>query len=61
MSRKKGEPPAAPENVTPALAPADSYAGHGGSYVVDPATGARRLVERTQDRGAAAAPAKPEE
>lgn len=26
---------------------ADPFAGHGGSYVIDPKTGARRLVART--------------
>lgn len=60
MTRKKGEAPAAPESADPARAPADRYAGQGGSYVMDPATGVRRLVERTQDRGEAA-PAEPKE
>lgn len=27
----------------------DPYAGHGGSYILDPKTGERRLVERTQE------------
>ena len=29
--------------------PIDENEGLGGSYIVDPDTGARRLVERTQD------------
>jgi len=27
----------------------DEFAGHGGSYLLDPATGVRTLVERTED------------
>lgn len=34
---------------------ADKYYGHGGSYVVDPKTGGRQLVERTGEK---AEPAK---
>lgn len=34
------------ENETTAR-PADDHAGKGGSYVLDPATGKRTLVERT--------------
>lgn len=30
-------------------APPDRYAGQGGSYVMDPETGVRTLVERTED------------
>lgn len=37
----------------------DEYAGQGGSYVLDPVTGIRTLVSRTQD-DAEAAPAAPE-
>lgn len=35
----------------------DEYYGQGGSYVADPKTGKRKLVERTQEQ---AAPATPE-
>lgn len=34
---------------------ADEYAGQGGSYVFDPNTGRRQLVERTIERGEGAA------
>jgi hypothetical protein len=34
----------------------DEYSGQGGSYVIDPKTGQRRLVERTAD---AALPGQP--
>lgn len=34
----------------------DPNAGHGGSYVLDPKTGERTLVERTQDPADAPAP-----
>ena len=30
----------------------DENHGHGGSYTLDPATGIRTLVERTEDRAA---------
>lgn len=33
----------------------DEHAGQGGSYVIDPETGRRRLVERTMERGEGAA------
>lgn len=33
--------------------------GKGGSYILDPATGIRTLVQRTEDAPAAAAPAAP--
>lgn len=40
------------KNAPPAeQAPGDEYAGQGGSYVVDPETGRRVLVERTMERG----------
>lgn len=32
----------------PVLPVEDPYAGQGGSYIVDPKTGARTLVERTE-------------
>lgn len=35
----------------------DEHAGHGGSYVIDPATGRRSLVERTGWTPAPEAPA----
>lgn len=34
-------------DVNPVPPAADLYAGQGGSYVIDPATGQRDLVERT--------------
>lgn len=42
-----GKQPAAP--LKPAVPPnlQDEFAGHGGSYTVDPATGKRTLQERT--------------
>lgn len=36
----------------------DEFAGQGGSYMLDPATGQRTLVERTQDPAPAPAPAE---
>lgn len=33
----------------------DPCAGHGGSYILDPKTGQRRLVERTQEAAPPAA------
>jgi hypothetical protein len=42
-----------PAPVAPPVARADEFAGMGGSYELDPATGVRRLVARTQpDSGA---------
>lgn len=38
----------------------DEYAGQGGSYLLDPATGKRTLVERTEDPADRPAPAAPE-
>lgn len=35
----------------------DEYYGHGGSYVVDPKTGVRKLVSRTDEKAEAVAPA----
>lgn len=35
----------------------DEYHGQGGSYVLDPKTGRRTLIERTQEPGTAEAPA----
>lgn len=35
----------------------DEYYGQGGSYVADPKTGKRRLVERTKEQAEAVAPA----
>lgn len=37
----------------------DEFAGQGGSYVVDPKTGKRKLVERTQEPEAK--PAQPDQ
>lgn len=34
------------------LSPACPYAGHGGSYVINPETNVRELVERTEEKGA---------
>lgn len=34
----------------------DKYQGHGGSYVIDPKTGARKLVDRTDEAAPAALP-----
>lgn len=36
------------------------YHGQGGSYVIDPDTGRRVLVERTQERGEVAPPTEKE-
>lgn len=44
---KRTAPDAAP--VQADAAPPDRYAGQGGSYVMDPETGVRTLVERTED------------
>ncbi len=33
------------------LSPVCPYAGQGGSYVENPETGARELVERTEEKG----------
>lgn len=38
----------------------DEYAGQGGSYVIDPDTGRRVLVERTQERGDVVPPTEKE-
>ncbi|MDD3675805.1 hypothetical protein [Thauera propionica] len=65
--RKPGEQLVAPLPATlvqprrGATAPADAYAGQGGSYVLDPATGKRTLVERTFERGDLAPPADEKE
>ena len=32
----------------------DEFAGQGGTYLLDPATGVRTLIERTEDKPAAA-------
>ncbi|HJV92177.1 MAG TPA: hypothetical protein VJ572_01825 [Azonexus sp.] len=51
-------PPAtAPDNPQPAdsagfVLPPDPHAGKGGSYVINPETGARELIERTAEKGA---------
>lgn len=37
----------------------DQHAGHGGSYILDPKTGQRRLVERTQEAAPPAAEQQP--
>lgn len=37
----------------------DPHAGHGGSYILDPETGERRLVERTDYAGAVPADTQP--
>lgn len=34
----------------------DKYTGHGGSYVIDPKTGERKLVDRTGEAAPAAQP-----
>ena len=34
----------------------DKYLGHGGSYIIDPKTGVRKLVDRTDEAAPAAAP-----
>lgn len=39
----------------------DEFAGQGGSYVLDPETGKRTLVERTQDATPAEQPQAAEE
>lgn len=58
MTRKPTPPAAAPDSALPA----DQFAGQGGSYVLDPTTGQRTLVERTMERGdSAAAPADDKE
>lgn len=36
------------KKVAPAADAPDENEGHGGSYVIDPATGKRELVERTK-------------
>lgn len=33
----------------PAVPPVDENEGHGGSYVIDPDSGVRTLIERTQE------------
>ena len=35
----------------------DEFDGHGGSYVADPKTGKRKLVERTKEKAEPVAPA----
>lgn len=40
---------------------ADQYEGQGGSYIIDPKTGERKLVERTQEAEPAAANAGEEQ
>ena len=37
----------------------DEFAGQGGSYLVDPKTGRRTLVERTSEPATPAAPVEP--
>lgn len=39
----------------------DQYEGQGGSYIADPKTGERKLVERTQEAAPAAADAGEEQ
>lgn len=39
----------------------DQYAGQGGAYEIDPATGERTLIERTQEAAPAPAPETTEE
>ena len=39
------------------LAMNDEYYGLGGSYVADPKTGKRKLIERTEEKAEPAAPA----
>lgn len=53
---KTQAPDVSPEASQPAreavfLLPADPYAGQGGSYLVNPDTGARDLIERTAEKG----------
>lgn len=60
--RKTGENLVAPLPATLVQAgrgaqpPAEAYAGQGGSYVRDPETGRRTLVDRTKERGEVAPP-----
>lgn len=61
MTRRAPRPAKVPRPHAPATAGAttltrtmpdttpDQHAGHGGSYILDPKTGQRRLVERTQE------------
>lgn len=49
-------PEVIPEASQPALEadfllPADPHAGQGGSYLINPDTGARDLIERTAEKG----------
>ena len=53
---KKPTLPAAQDNAPPAE---DPHAGQGGSYELDPATGTRRLVHRTEVLPAPPAGAEP--
>lgn len=39
----------------------DQYAGQGGAYEIDPVTGERKLIERTQDVEQTPAPETTEE
>lgn len=52
----KNTPPAAPATPQPAaqagfLSPDCPHAGQGGSYLINPETGARELIERTEEKG----------
>lgn len=52
----KNTPPAAPAQPQPAaeagfLSPDDPHAGQGGSYIINPDTGVRELIERTTEKG----------
>ena len=63
--RKPGEPFVAPlpDSLVQrhdGMQGADAHAGQGGSYVLDPVTGQRTLVERTKERGEVAAPTEKE-
>lgn len=48
------QPPVYTGGTMPDTQP-DPCAGHGGSYILDPKTGQRRLVERTQEAAPPAA------
>lgn len=67
--KTKTVPDGVPDNLTAPLpeslvrrqaAADDEYAGQGGSYVMDPASGRRTLQQRTQDRATPARPADQE-
>lgn len=71
MARRAQRPAKVPSPTAPATAGAttlastmpdtvhDQHAGHGGSYILDPKTGQRRLVERTQEAAPPAAEQQP--